>query len=137
MSGYIITETPEQAFEAYADERVRYTAALTDGRGFIAYDGTVNGLPEGEHYEPQAGPWFPRQFPKRGYSTGTELFALVSTDMARWIMGDPITAERITGAVYVGADTVLLESDGWTIPLAIWRAGVTSTMDKRLEPAQA
>ena len=134
---YIITATPAEAFEAFVDERVRYAAHLTDGRGFVAYDGPRTGLPVGATLEPHPDyppSWPQKDFPKRGYSTGFERFAITSTDIADLVMTDPTAVERVTGVALLGEDRVLIETDAWAVPLAIWSAGVESVLDKRLEP---
>jgi hypothetical protein len=41
MDGYAITETPEEAFDAFGSEGVRYAAELDTGEGFLAFDGPI------------------------------------------------------------------------------------------------
>lgn len=127
--GYLITEHASDALELFVDKRVRYAAQLEDGSGFVAFDGQPGVLIEfgNVHMATQdIVPW-PWAAPKRGIGTGREVFSLVPSAFADYLREQ----ECVTGAVSLGPDAILVESDG---PIAggVWTSRVIAYRDKRL-----
>ncbi len=130
MFGYTFYETGEEAREAYASTpTVRYAAELSDGRGITAWDdvGPAGGTP----YEATLFWWW-RAAPKRAVTNGLERFAIVSEDHARnTLRGAP----QIVGMAKIGDGAVLVESQDWDVPLALWQASAVAVEDRRLVSA--
>lgn len=138
MSGYIITNDGDEALEAFENEAVRYAAKMDDGTGFIAYDGAIaitldaSGIRLMEPIPEYPDTWPKRIAPKRGVSNGMERFAIVSDLLADDIMRDPYSNKHVTGVVVLSDSTVLIETDGFKVPMAIWSAAPVVIADKRL-----
>jgi hypothetical protein len=139
MSGYIFTATGAEALAVFEDERVRYAASMDDGTGFVAFDGEPNYQLEAlgrvlmmEPHPDYPDSW-PKHFaPKRRVSNGMERFAIVSDLLADDIMRDPYSSNHVTGVALFHDGTVLLETDGFKVPMAIWAATPKVIADKRL-----
>lgn len=140
MSGYIITETGEEALAMFDNDAVRYAASMEDGTGFVAYDGEIeleftDNLQLMEPIPEYPDTWPKREghvIPKRRVSNGFERFAIVSDLLSNDLMRDPWCNKHITAAVMLTEGNALIETDGFSVPMAIWVGNPTIRMDKRL-----
>ena len=81
---------------------------------------------------PDSWPTAPADSPKRAVSNGFERFAIVSDLLAIDILNDPYSSKHVTGAVMLTDGNVLIETDGFAVPMAIWVGNPTVMVDKRL-----
>ena len=138
MTGYIITNDGREALEAFENEAVRYVADMEDGTGLIAYDGAIEitlsseGIRLMEPHPDYPDSWPKRICPKRAVSNGFERFAIVSDLLANDIMADPWSSKHVTAATMLTDGNALIETDGFSVPMAIWVGNPKIRMDKRL-----
>ena len=137
MTGYIITETGDEALAMCDNDAVRYAASMEDGTGFVAYDGEIeleftDNLQMMEPHPDYPDSWPKRICPKRAVSNGFERFAIVSDLLANDIMADPWSSKHVTAATMLTDGNALIETDGFSVPMAIWVGNPKIRMDKRL-----